>query len=88
MTPRTITITVDERGSCDMFIGHRSTGALSFGEMLEQVVALCHPEIDRPRYPMYTWQEHAEGLFGRHGIQAQHKRSMAAARSFRGEAWA
>lgn len=86
MTPRTITVERLPEGGFEVHSGHRSAGELTFDEMLGQVVHLMHPDIDRPRYPEFTWQERAEGLFsGRRQSTVRHDAAVA---SFRGEAWA
>lgn len=87
MSGASITIERLPGGGFDVHIGHRSTGMLNFGEMLEQVVCFMHPNDGRARYQVFTWEEHQEGV-GFNGVLRRSERQHAAAQSFRGEAWA
>jgi hypothetical protein len=67
--PRIITIVVRSRGGFAVHEGEAFHDGLCFGEMLEQVIGLTHPQVKHPPYPMMTAEEHAEWQADRERIR-------------------
>lgn len=48
-------------GEFDVEMNGESTGGLSFGELIEQIISLTHPKLDgKPRFPMMTREDWAK----------------------------
>lgn len=56
---REILIKIDDKGHPDVWVGDRHTGTLTWGELLEQVGELTHPQLGKERFAMHTDDEWA-----------------------------
>lgn len=57
MQVKEITLRMEEPGAYEVIVDDATTGTLSWGELVDQVASLTHPDIRRPRFDMLTRAE-------------------------------